>query len=148
MLQRISTWGHVAWQPFAQAIERVATDPNDSDDLRVRKTLAVAFSGLLCLVGLVWGLGYLFVGARAAAAIALTYTALNLLNTVVFWRLRRFELFLHVHFSLNLVFPFILLLALGGIRNSSAVILWALIPSVEALLLRDCARRWRGLPRT
>jgi signal transduction histidine kinase/DNA-binding response OmpR family regulator/HPt (histidine-containing phosphotransfer) domain-containing protein len=144
MIQLVRLWGYRISQAFVQSIEHIAADPGDKYELHFEKTLAVAFSVLLCPITITWGLAYLYVGVHTAAFIAFAYTALILVNIIVFWWFRHYQLFRLFHFLLNLILPFLMLLALGGIRNSSAVILWALIPSVEALLLtrRGQALAW------
>jgi signal transduction histidine kinase/DNA-binding response OmpR family regulator/HPt (histidine-containing phosphotransfer) domain-containing protein len=134
MIKTMQMWGQRT-PTFVQAVERIAADRGDSDDLRFMKTTAVAFSVLMCPIGIIWAIAYLAVGLRLAAAIPFSYSILTLLNIAVFWRFRRYNVFRFVHLASTLIAPFLLMLALGGIRNSSAVIIWALIPSVEALLL-------------
>ena len=118
-----------------RAVERIADVPGDSDELRFRKRLTVAFSALMCPIGIIWGGAYWLIGARLPAFIPLAYTALTVINIAVFWRFRRYHSFRFLHLLVLLILPFVLMLSLGGIRNSSAVILWALLPAVEALLL-------------
>jgi signal transduction histidine kinase/DNA-binding response OmpR family regulator len=131
---------------FEHLVARIADDPGDGNELRFRKRLAVAFSILMCPIAIIWGLAYLYLGVRLAAIIPLAYIALTVLNIAIFWRFRRYDIFRFTHLLTLLVVPFLLMLALGGIRSSSAVILWALLPSVEALLLvgRRQAVAWFG----
>jgi signal transduction histidine kinase/CheY-like chemotaxis protein/HPt (histidine-containing phosphotransfer) domain-containing protein len=135
MIKTIQMRGQRASRTFAQAVERIAADPGDSEELRFQKSLTVAFSAILCPIGLIWAIAYFAIGSRLAAAIPFSYSLLTLLNVAAFWRFRRYEAFRFVHLASTLIAPFLLMLSLGGIRNSSAVILWALIPSVEALIL-------------
>src|SRR5262249_54630924 len=134
MIQTIQVWGKRASLALVRLLERIADDPGDSDQLRFQKRLAVTFSSLLCLIGIIWGIAYLYVGIRLAAILPLAYIAITVLNTAIFWKFRRYDIFRFVHLLIMLILPFLLMLALGGIRSSSAVILWALLPSVEALL--------------
>ncbi|HKS69482.1 MAG TPA: histidine kinase dimerization/phospho-acceptor domain-containing protein, partial [Ktedonobacterales bacterium] len=141
-----SGWGQRASTAFMDAVERVASDPGDSDELRFQKTLAVGFSILTFPIGIIWGLAYWRIGAHLSAIFPLGYAALDLANIAVYWRFRWYRLFLYVQLAAMLVLPFLLMLSLGGIRSSSAVILWSLLPSVEALLLlgRRQALAWFG----
>jgi signal transduction histidine kinase/DNA-binding response OmpR family regulator/HPt (histidine-containing phosphotransfer) domain-containing protein len=135
MIQAIHGVGQRASHAFVRAVERIADVPGDSDELRFRKRLTVAFSALMCPIGIIWGGAYWLIGARLPAFIPLAYTALTVINIAVFWRFRRYHSFRFLHLLVLLILPFVLMLSLGGIRNSSAVILWALLPAVEALLL-------------
>src|SRR5262245_270262 len=146
MTQTTQTSGKGISLAVVRLVARIADDPGDSDELRFRKRLAVAFSVLMCPIAIIWSLAYLFLGVRLAAIIPLAYIALTVLNIAIFWRFRRYENFRFTHLLSLLVLPFLLMLALGGIRSSSAVILWALLPSVEALLLvgRRQAFAWFG----
>ncbi len=49
--------------------------------------------------------------------------------------MRRYELLRRAQLGLTLLLPFLLMLALGGFVNSSAVILWAILSPLGALLL-------------
>ncbi|HEX6799737.1 MAG TPA: response regulator [Ktedonobacterales bacterium] len=135
MINTIQMRGQRASRTFVRAVERIAADPGDSEELRFRKSLTVAFSVILCPIGLIWAIAYLAIGLPLAAAIPFSYYLLTLLNVAAFRRFRRYEAFRFIHLASTLVAPFLLMLSLGGIRNSSAVIIWALIPSVEALIL-------------
>jgi len=135
MIQITQRWWQGVSLAFEHLVARIADDPGDSDELGFRKRLAVAFSIFMCPIAIIWGLGYLYLGVRLAAIIPLAYTVLIVLNIAIFWRFRRYKIFRYTHLLILLVVPFLLMLALGGIRSSSAVILWALLPSVEAVLL-------------
>lgn len=123
-----------------EVIARIGSDPDDSDDVRLHKALLVGGSLMFILAGVLWGLIYLAFGEALAGAIPLSYSGVSLLSVALFAASGRYELFRSSQFVLILLLPFLLQLALGGFVSSSAVILWALLCPLGALLF-DVPRR-------
>jgi len=98
----------------------------------------------LRVLGVVWGLMYILFGEPLAGAIPLSYTLISLLSIVHFGRTCRYRFFRFSQLMLILLLPFFLMLSLGGFVNGSAVILWALICPLGALLFDEAshAPRW------
>ena len=115
-------------------VARIGADPNDDDDVRLRKSLLVVCSPLLVFAGLAWGLMYLAFGEPLAGAIPFSYGIISLLSVIHFGRTRRFRFFVFSQLTLILLLPFLLMLALGGFVQGSAVVLWALICPMGAML--------------
>lgn len=127
-------------RPLLQVIMRVGADPDDSEDLRLHKALLVGGSLMFILAGILWGLLYLTFGEPLAGAIPLAYAGVSLLSVALFAATGRYALFRSSQFVLILLLPFLLQLSLGGFVGSSAVILWALLCPLGALLF-DAPRR-------
>jgi guanylate cyclase len=119
---------------FVSLIASIGVDPNDSEDIRLQKTLLVFSSLMMASLSIVWGSIYLAFGERLAASIPLSYTALSYLSIAFFARTRRYEFFRASQLLFPLLLPFLLMLALGGFVNSSAVVLWSLTSPLGALL--------------
>jgi guanylate cyclase len=115
-------------------IARIGADPADDDEIRLQKSLLVLCSFPFMLAGVVWGLMYLGLNEPVAGAIPLTYAFISLLSTVHFGLTRRYHFFRFSQLILILLLPFFLMLTLGGFVGGSAVILWALICPLGALL--------------
>src|SRR5215475_1151827 len=99
-------------------IAAIGADPGDNSELALQKTLLVSVT-LVCIVaGVVWGLAYIAIGASLAGAMPLAYTALSLVSTCVFGRLRRFALYRFTQLALILLLPWAMMLSLGGFHNS------------------------------
>ena len=122
----------------------IGMDPNDDDDIRLQKSLLTVCAFLFAFAGALWGLMYFLFGELLAGAIPFSYAVISLLSIIHFGLTRRYHLFRFSQLVLILFLPFILMAALGGYVNGSAVILWALICPLGALLFDkpSQAKRW------
>src|SRR3990172_8904001 len=125
-------------------ITRLGYDPEDTDEVRVFKTLLVTGSIFVILATSAYGLVYLAFGETLAGLIPLFYAAMSIASIVFFTFTRRYHFFRFSQLLLGMILPPLLMLALGGFSSSSAVILWSLIPPIGALLLYEHrpAMRW------
>ena len=119
------------------AVARIGSDPNDDDDIRLQKSLLVICAVPFMLAGVFWGLLYVFSGEPLAGAIPLSYSFISLLSIIYFGWTRQYQFFRFSQLALILLLPFVLMVALGGFVNGSAVILWALISPLGALLFDE-----------
>ena len=133
-----------SFQQALLSISRIGSDPNDDDDIRLQKSLLVVCAFLFMIAGVAWGLIYVFSNELPAGAIPLSYSCISLLSIINFGRTRQYRFFRFSQLALILLLPFFLMVALGGFINSSAVILWALISPLGALLFDEPRRapRW------
>jgi guanylate cyclase len=122
----------------------IGADNADTDDIRLRKALMVAGSLMFILAGALWGVIYFALGQWLAGSIPFGYAIFSLLSVFLFTWTRRYRLFLFIQLILILLLPFILMIALGGFINSSAVIIWSLLSPFGALLFEGprYAPRW------
>ena len=125
-------------------VARIGADPNDDDDIRLQKSLLVICAFPFMLAGVVWGLMYVFANEPIAGAIPLSYSLISLLSIIYFGRTHQYRFFRFSQLALILLLPFLLMIALGGFFNGSAVVLWALICPMGALLFDEPrhAPRW------
>jgi adenylate cyclase len=123
---------------------RLGANPDDPDDVRLRKSVMVLGSFMFMGAGVLWGTLYVFLGERLAGSIPLSYAAISAASIAVFGFTRRYNLFRFSQLFLMLLLPFLLMLSLGGFINSSGVILWSLMSPFGALLFSDPreAPRW------
>lgn len=125
-----------------------ATDPARATDLaqreRLQQDLLVTSSTIIALLGLLWGLIYMYVGAVNAGAIPIVYAAFSFASIGYYALTGRYHLFRFSQLLITLVFPALLMVVLGGFVNSSGVILWSLTSPVGALLFdnRRKAAAW------
>ena len=124
-----------AWLDLLAAIGRIGDDPYDPDDVRLQKRILVAIALITTIAGILWGGMYLLLGQPAAGMIPIAYAPLTLANLAVFHSTRRYPLFRFCQLLLLLLLPFLLMMALGGFVNGSAVMLWALVTPLGALLV-------------
>jgi len=125
-------------------VARIGSDRNDDDDIRLQKSLLVVCAFPFMMAGIVWGLIYVFSNEPLAGAIPLSYSFVSLLSIIQFGITRRYQFFRFSQLTLILLLPFLLMITLGGFVNGSAVILWALICPLGALLFDEPshAPRW------
>lgn len=125
-------------------VARIGADPNDEDDIKLQKSLLVICAILFIFAGAAWGLMYILFGEALAGMIPLSYSAISLLSIFHFGLTRRYHFFRFSQLVLILLLPFLLMVTLGGFVNGSAVILWALICPLGALLFdkRSHAPAW------
>jgi adenylate cyclase len=115
-------------------VVNIGADPNDDDDIRLQKSLLVICAFPFMFAGIAWGIMYFLFHEPIAGAIPFSYGIFSMLSMVYFARTRQYAFFRFSQLLLILLLPFLLMLALGGFINGSAVILWALIAPLGALL--------------
>ncbi|HLF88889.1 MAG TPA: adenylate/guanylate cyclase domain-containing protein [Anaerolineales bacterium] len=127
-----------------ERIARVGSDPNDDDTLRLQKSLLVVCAFPFMVAGAVWGLMYILFNEPLAGAIPLSYSIVSLVSVIHFGLTHQYRFFRFSQLTLILLLPFLLMVTLGGFVNGSAVILWALISPLGAMLFDEYrhAPRW------
>ncbi len=125
-------------------VARIGADPLDETDLRLRKSLLVVCAVLFMLAGFVWGVMYAVFNEHLAGAIPFSYAVISLVSLIHFGLTHQFRFFRFSQLLLILALPFLLMFALGGFINGSAVVLWALICPLGAMLFDEPNRapRW------
>jgi adenylate cyclase len=116
---------------------RVGADPNDSTETTLQKRLTVVLCVGTIPFTIAWSVIYLAAGAPLAAAIPAFYSLFTPLNTAVFAWTRNLGVYRFTQLLTILILPFLVMLALGGFRSSSAVILWAALCPLASLLLEE-----------
>lgn len=119
---------------------RIAADPADSDELKLQKTLMVSGSAMIAIAAFLWSLIYFYFGEYVAGAIPFSYTIISSMSIIFHALTRRYQFFRFSQLLLILLLPFLLMIALGGFVNSSAVILWAFLCPLGAILFSEPRR--------
>lgn len=119
---------------------RIGTDERDDQELRLKKTLLVLCSVPFMIAGLGWGALYIVFGEPAAGFIPLTYGIVSFLSLGHFAVTKKYGFFRFSQLFLILVLPVALMATLGGFISGSAVILWAFIAPLGALLFEEPKR--------
>ena len=109
--------------------------------LDLAASIVVLFGGTLPLT-IAWSAIYLAVGAPLAAAVPGFYSVITPINTVIFAHTRNLGIYRFTQLLLVLILPWLVMISLGGFRQSSAVVLWAALSPLGALLIDDL----RGTP--
>jgi signal transduction histidine kinase len=132
------------WQRLVATVSLIGVTPADDEETRLQKTILLVTTVFIAVAGVVWGLLYLVAGEPLAALIPLAYSGLSTVNLAVLRRTLRFDAFRFTQILMTMLLPFLLMLVLGGFVSGSAVILWALLAPLGALLCgrTDRAIRW------
>lgn len=118
-------------------VARIGADPVDDNEIALQKMLLVSVSLTCVVAGLLWSLVYFAVDVPLAGAIPLAYSVLSVASTVLFARRRDFRVYRFTQLTLILLLPWLMMIALGGFQNSSAVIVWSSLCPLGALLLNN-----------
>lgn len=118
----------------------------DPPELRRRKRFLVGFTLGLMAVDPPWSAIYLAHGEPLAAIVPMLYPPLALANLTIFARGRHIVRLAAAQSLVILVLPFLVHVALGGYRSSSAVVLWSMLSPLGALVFAGVAAgtRWLG----
>jgi guanylate cyclase len=129
----------------AALLERVLSigaDPSDMADERFRKRLLVGVALIILPVAFVWGCLYWVVGEHEVALTPWAYVTGSAISLAVFARTRDFAFLRTAQQLLILVAPAAGTVMLGGLDESSSVILWALFAPLGAVAFDRPGRAW------
>ncbi|HEY5983875.1 MAG TPA: hypothetical protein VIU38_10415, partial [Anaerolineales bacterium] len=131
-------------QSLSRTIAGIGASSADSEELRLRKRLLAGGSVMFIIAAFTWGLAYMAFGEWLASSIPMAYALISFISVLAFARTRQYAFFRFSQLALVLLLPFLLMIALGGFVNSSAVILWSLLCPLGALVFDEprYAPRW------
>jgi adenylate cyclase len=120
----------------------IGADPRDATDERFRKRLLVGVAVIILPVAFLWGCLYWAFGEEPVALTPWAYVAGSAISLAVFARTRNFASLRTSQLLLILVAPALGTVMVGGLRESSSVILWALLAPLGAVALDRPGRAW------
>jgi adenylate cyclase len=120
----------------------IGAAPRDTADERFRKRLLVGVALIILPVGFVWGCLYWAVGEREVALTPWAYVTGSAISLAVFARTRDFPFLRTAQQLLILVAPAAGTVMLGGLDESSSVILWSLFAPLGAVAFDRPGRAW------
>jgi guanylate cyclase len=120
----------------------IGADPRDPADERFRKRLLVGVALVILPVAFVWGCLYWVVGEREVALTPWAYVTGSTISLVVFARTRSFAFLRTAQLLLILVAPAAGMVMLGGLDESSSVMLWSLLAPLGAVAFDRPDRAW------
>jgi adenylate cyclase len=120
----------------------IGADSRDTADERFRRRLLVGVTLVILPVAFLWGCLYWAIGEHAVALTPWGYAAGSAISLVVFARTRNFAFMRTAQLLLILLGPLLGTIMLGGLRESSAVILWSLFAPLGALAFDRPNRAW------
>jgi guanylate cyclase len=119
---------------------RLGAAASDSAEVALQKRLAVLLSIGLLPFTVLWSTIYVAAGVPLSGAIPALYSVVTPINTLVFAWTRNLAIYRLVQLLMFLLLPWLLMLSLGGFRESSVVIIWAGLCPLAALLVDDLRR--------
>jgi adenylate cyclase len=120
----------------------IGADAADSSELRFRKRLLVGIALFILPIAFLWGCLYWVVGEEAVALTPWAYLAGSIISLAVFALNRNFAFLRTAQFLLILVAPALGSIMLGGLDDSSSVIVWSLLAPLGAVAFDRPARAW------
>jgi adenylate cyclase len=120
----------------------IGADPRDTADQRFRKRLLVGVALLILPIGFLWGCLYWAIGEHAVALTPWAYVTGSAISLVVFARTKDFAFLRTAQQLLILVAPAAGMVMLGGLDESSSVVLWSLFAPLGAVAFDRPARGW------
>jgi adenylate cyclase len=141
-LKAVSLRSPVMTAALLDRILSIGADPRDTADERFRKRLLVGVALIILPVGFVWGCLYWAVGEREVALTPWAYVTGSAISLAVFARTRDFPFLRTAQQLLILVAPAAGTVMLGGLDESSSVILWSLFAPLGAVAFDRPGRAW------
>jgi adenylate cyclase len=114
-------------------ITAIGADPDDRDEVRLRKALLVLTCLLILPISILWGAIYLALGVWAGL-VAWLYTLISLVAIAIFSRTRDVDWLLRVELGNILLAPTVSMAFVGGFVASGAVGLWGILAPLGALI--------------
>jgi serine phosphatase RsbU (regulator of sigma subunit) len=126
-----------SWSYCLPDDRRLSTDMQEQ---RLRKAVLLLLAGIYTVLGLLWGGAYLALGFPLAGSIPLAYSVLSSAGLLYFIRSKNYGILCNSQLILILLLPFFLQWSLGGFAVSGAVILWAILSPIGALMFAGTIR--------
>jgi adenylate cyclase len=119
---------------FYERLRTAGIEPDDSEELRLNKSLLMLATGLVSVTTMVWVTIYSILGPSFSTTLPFAFQILLAGNMLFYIKSRNFDFFRVSQLGLFLFLPFVALWAGGTIISTSGVMLWALLAPVGAIL--------------
>ncbi len=119
---------------------RVGADPLESGDATLQRRLLVLLAVGTLPLTILWSVTYFAAGAPLAASAPAVYSVVTPINTVLLGWTRNFRFYRFTQLLMTLVLPWVVMMSLGGFRQSSVVIVWAALCPLCSLLVEELRR--------
>lgn len=109
-------------------------DPEDSDDVKLSKSLLMFAVGLMNVAPMVWLAIYWGTGVPLSSTIPLGYQIVSTASLAIYLHNKNFQMFSFTQLGLFLFVPFVIQWTIGSFVAASGVILWGLLAPIGAVL--------------
>jgi len=110
-------------------------EPDDSDDVKLKKSLLMFAMGLTTAAPVLWLALYWLMGLNLPASVPFGYQLVSLGTLILYLVTRNFDLFRVMQLGLYLFFPFVLQWQIGDFITASGFVLWGLLAPIGAILV-------------
>lgn len=133
------------WNTFISIFNGIGVKEDDSDFLKLQKSILTANAFLVATLAVFWSLLYISIGLVASGLIPLTYAVLSYISIIIFKMNKKLTFFQNSQLIMILLLPFALMFSLGGLKNSSVVIVWAILAPIGGLLFANYKKAYYWL---
>ena len=109
-------------------------DPEDSDDVRLSKSLLMFAVGLMNIAPVIWLAIYWGTGVPLSSSLPFGYQLASTLSLAWYLKNKNFQVFSVTQLGLFLFVPFAIQWTIGSFVAASGVILWGLLAPIGAIL--------------
>lgn len=120
---------------FLSSLKNAGIHATDDAETRLKKSLLIFATGLLCLGAMLWLFLYSQIGAQFSATAPFVFQLLLVGNLLFYFRSGNFDFFRHSQLALFLFAPFAVQWAIGNFITASGISLWGLLAPIGALLV-------------
>jgi adenylate cyclase len=121
-------------QPFHTALRTGGICPEDDAETRLKKSLLVFATGLVCTGSMLWLFLYGQMGPQFSANAPFVFQLLLVGNLLYYFRSGNFDLFRYSQLGLFLFAPFAVQWSIGNFITASGTSLWGLLAPIGAVL--------------
>ena len=118
---------------FLARLQNAGIEPDDSEELRLNKSLLMLATGLASVAIMIWVGIYWMLGPQFSTTAPLVFQFLLAANMLLYIKLRNFDFFRVSQLGLFLFLPFVAQWS-GTIISTSGVLLWGLLAPIGAIL--------------
>ncbi|PKO90479.1 MAG: adenylate/guanylate cyclase domain-containing protein [Betaproteobacteria bacterium HGW-Betaproteobacteria-12] len=119
---------------FLFSLRNAGIHPDDDAEIRLKKSLLIFATGLVCLGSMLWLFLYGQLGPQFSATEPFIFQILLVGNLLYFFHSGNFNLFRHSQLALFLFAPFAVQWGIGNFITASGTSLWGLLAPIGAIL--------------
>ncbi|KAB2928172.1 MAG: adenylate/guanylate cyclase domain-containing protein [Dechloromonas sp.] len=119
---------------FLFSLRNAGIKPDDDAETRLKKSLLIFATGLVCLGSMLWLFLYGQLGPQFSATEPFIFQILLVGNLLYFFHSGNFNLFRHSQLALFLFAPFAVQWGIGNFITASGTSLWGLLAPIGAIL--------------
>ena len=116
------------------SLRNAGIGPNDSEELRLNKSLLMFATGLASVASMLWLVIYWSLGPQLSSNLPFAFQILLATNLAIYIKWGNFNFFRVSQLALFLFFPFVVQWGIGNFITASGITIWGLLAPVGAIL--------------